>query len=163
VRTLDLASPRNLWQGRGSVATNIPPVQFLLVRTLGIIQMPPPEFQFSAQSVEIKIGKRTVRAVEIAHGTLQNRARPHVVASGLVMKSDRQLNHTLEMPTRGSVAGQRAPDIFENFVSVEEVGAVEERHAVPKRVSLHALVSRPNEPSRRSKPWVQLNRCHRCL
>jgi hypothetical protein len=63
------------------MATDVPPAQFLVVRflvvrALGIIQMPPAEFQFSAQSVEIEIGKRAVRAAEIAHGTLQNRARP---------------------------------------------------------------------------------------
>jgi hypothetical protein len=50
------------------------------------------------------------------------------------MKSDRQLNHTLEMqtkmPARGIIAGlaarYRAPDVFENFMCVEKVGAVEQ-------------------------------------
>jgi len=52
-----------------------------------------------------------------------------MVAFGLVMKSDRQLNHALDMqtqmPTRGPVAGQRAPDVFENLMSAEKVGVVE--------------------------------------
>jgi len=74
------------------MATNVPRVQFSFDRALGIIQMLPPDFQLGAQPVEIEIGKRTVRAVEIAHGTLQNRVRADMVASGLVMKSDRQLN-----------------------------------------------------------------------
>jgi hypothetical protein len=146
----DLAAPHNLRQGRGSAikdvkATNVLPVQFFFVRAFGIIQMLPPDFQLSAQPVEIEIGKRAVRAVEIAHGTLQNRARADMVASGLVMKGNRQLNHTLEvqteMPTRAAVGRHGAPDVFENFMSVEKVGAVEERYAVPKRVSLHTLVS----------------------
>jgi len=125
--------------------TNVPPVQFFFARAFGIIQMLPPDFQLRAQPLEIEIGKRAVRAIEIAHGTLQNRARADMVASGLVMKSDRQLNQTLEvqteMPARGAVTRHGAPDVFENFMSVEKVGAVEERYAVPKRVSLHTLVS----------------------
>jgi hypothetical protein len=46
------------------------------------------------------------------------------------MEGDSQLNHTLdvqtEMPTQGLVARQRAPDVFEGFMSVEEMGAVEQ-------------------------------------
>jgi hypothetical protein len=50
------------------------------------------------------------------------------------MKSDRQLNHTLdmqtEMPARGIIAGliarYRAPDVFEDFMCVKKVGAVEQ-------------------------------------
>jgi hypothetical protein len=62
-----------------------------------------------------------------------------MVASGLVMESDCQLNHTLdvqtEMPTRGPVARQGAPDVFESFMSVEKMGAIEEVEA-----SLEVLV-----------------------
>jgi hypothetical protein len=127
------------------MATNVPPVQFFVARSPGLIQMLPPGCQLGAQPVEIEIGKRAVRSVEVAHGTLENRARTYMVAFGLVMKSHRQLNQTLdmqtEMPTRGEVARHGAPDVFENFMSVEKVGAVEERYAVPKRVSLHTLVS----------------------
>jgi hypothetical protein len=60
-----------------------------------------------------------------------------MVASGLMMKSDRQLNHTLymlpEIPRRRPVAGpisiQGAPDVFERFMSVEKVGSVEQIEA----------------------------------
>ena len=111
------------------MATNVPALQFSIARALGMIQITLPDFQLSAQPVEIEIGKRAVRVADIAHGTLQNRARTHLVAFGLVMKSDRQLNHALdmqpEMPTRGEVARQRAPDVFENFMRVEKVGAIE--------------------------------------
>ena len=88
--------------------------------------MLPPGFQLSAQPVEIEIGKRAVRAADVAHGTLQNRARTHMVAFGLVMKSDCQLNHTLHVAAQGPVARQRTPDIFENFVGVEKMGSVEQ-------------------------------------
>jgi hypothetical protein len=97
-----------LWQSRGAtvkdvMATNVPRLRFLLVfllvRGFGIIQMASPDFQLSAQPSEIETGERAVRAVEIAQGTIQNRARTHMVAFGLVMKSDRQLNHALDMLT----------------------------------------------------------------
>jgi hypothetical protein len=114
------------------MATNVPPVQFFVALSPGLIQMPPPECQFSAQPVEIEIGERAVRAVEIAHGTLENRARTYKVASGHMMESDRQLNHTLEVqaerPTQGAgpIARDRAPHVFESFMRVEEPGAVEQ-------------------------------------
>ena len=107
--------------------------------------MLPPGCQLGAQPVEIENGKRAVRAVEIAQGTLQHRARAHTVAFRLVMKSDRQLNQTLEMqtemPTRGEVARNRAPDVFENFMSVEKVGAVEQTDTAvdPCVVELHGF------------------------
>ena len=114
------------------MATNGPPVQFFVARSPGLIQMLPPGCQLGAQPVEIEIGKRAVRAVEIAHGTLENRARTYKVASGHMMKSDRQLNHTLEVqaerPTQGAgpIARNRAPHVFENFMRVEELGTVEQ-------------------------------------
>ena len=84
------------------MAANVPSLKFLLVfllvRALGMIQITPPRCQLRAQAVEIEIGKRAVRAVEIAHATLENRACAHIVAFGVVMKSDRQLNQTLQVP-----------------------------------------------------------------
>ena len=111
------------------MATDVPRLKFLLVfllvRGFGIIQMASPDFQLSAQPIEIETGERAVGAVEIAQGTLQNRARTHTVAFGLVMKSDRQLNQTLQVPAQGPV-GKRTPDVFENFMRVKKVGAVEQ-------------------------------------
>src|SRR5260221_96531 len=112
----------------------VPRIVSRVKRAVGIIQVVPPWRQVSAQPLEIELGKRAVRPIEIAHGTLQNRARTHKVPGGRVMKSDRQLNHTLkmqtEMPTRGTAAGPiaryRAPDVFENFMRGEKVGAVEQ-------------------------------------
>src|SRR4029077_15832714 len=107
------------------MATNVPALQFSIARALGMIQITLPDFQLSAQPMEIEMGKRAVRAADVAHGTLENRARTDMVAFGLVMKGDRQLNHALQVPAQGPVAGQRAPDVFENFVRVEKVGAIE--------------------------------------
>jgi hypothetical protein len=115
------------------MAANVPSLKFLLVFllvcALGMIQMPSPECEPSAQPVEIKIGKRPVRAVEIPHGTLENRARTHMVAFRLVMKSNGQLNHTLEVPAQGTMTGRLTPGVFEDFVGVEEAGGVEEGEA----------------------------------
>ena len=112
------------------MSTNVPLLQTFLSRAHAVIQVLPPACQVSPQPVEIEIGKRAVRAADVAHGTLQNRARTHMVAFGLVMKSDRQLNHALdmqpEMLTRGEVARQRTPDVFENFMRVEKGLAVEQ-------------------------------------
>ena len=81
------------------MATDVLCLKFLLVRAFGMIQMASPDFQLSAQPSEIETGERAVRTVKIAQGAFQNRARSHVVAFGLVMKSDRQLNHALDMLT----------------------------------------------------------------
>jgi hypothetical protein len=99
--------------------------------------MLPPGFQLGAQPVEIEIGKRAVRAVEIAQGTLQHRARTHKVAFGLVMKSDRQLNQTLEMPAQGAMLRRLTPSIFKDLVGVEEAGGVEEGEATYEVVFMH--------------------------
>ncbi len=112
------------------MATNVPPLKFLLARALGMIQILPPECYFAAQPFEIDIGKRAVRSVEIAYGALQNRARTHMVVFGLVMKSDRQLNHTLQVATQGAMTRRLTPYVFENLVGVEEASSIEQRYAV---------------------------------
>ena len=99
--------------------------------------MLPPGCQLGAQPVEIEIRKRTVRAVEIAQGTLQNRARTDMVAFGLVMKSDRQLNHTLEVPAQRAMLRRLTPSVFEDLVGVEEAGGVEEGEAAYEVVFMH--------------------------
>jgi hypothetical protein len=119
-------------------------------RALGIGQILSPGFQIRSQMVEIEVRKRGVRAVQISQGTLQNRARTHEVSSGLVIKSDGQLHHPLDMqaelPVRRRVPGQGAPDVLENLVRVEKVAAVEQGHTAPEQVSLHVM-SFTREPS----------------
>ena len=111
------------------MATNVPALQFSIARALGMSQITLPDFQLSAQPVEIEIGERAVRTADVAHGTLQNRARTDMVAFGLVMKCDRQLNHTLEVPAQGTMMGCLTPGVFEDLVGVEEAGGVEEGEA----------------------------------
>ena len=97
-------------------------------------KMPFPIHHFTPQPFEIEIGKRSLGPTEIPKRASQNRARTHQIARGVVMKSDRQLNQPLyvlsEMPARGPVARQRAPDVFENFMSVEKVSLVEKIDAL---------------------------------
>jgi len=42
-----------------------------------------------------------------------------------VVKRDRQLHHTLKMPSQRRVSRYGAPEVFENFVGVEKVRVVE--------------------------------------
>jgi hypothetical protein len=63
------------------------------------------------------------------------------------MKGDRQLNQTLqvqmETPARWPVARQGAPDVFENFMSVEKLGAVKQIET-----SLELPIARRNRRNR---------------
>ena len=45
-----------------------------------------------------------------------------------------------EVPTRGAVAGQRAPEVFEHLMRVERVGAVEETIPLMKLPWLGGMV-----------------------
>ena len=131
----DLAALHNLRQDRDTafkdfMATNVPALQFSIARALGMIQITLPDFQLSAQPVEIELGERAVRTADVAHGTLQNRARTHMVAFGLVMKSDRQLNHTLEVPAQRAMLRRLTPSVFEDLVGVEKAPSIEQHQAV---------------------------------
>ena len=89
--------------------------------------------------LEIKIGKRFVGAFQISQGALEYRARSHIVSSGLMMKSHRHLNQTLDVATQVSTSRvaarsfsiqlcsiQSPPNILKNLMRVEEMGAVEQ-------------------------------------
>jgi hypothetical protein len=91
-----------------------------------MIQVPPPGCQVSAQLLQIDIGKRGVRAMEIADGSFQNRARTHMISGRFMMKSDRQLNQALEMTTQGLVRRHGAPDVLQSFMGVKKMGAIKE-------------------------------------
>jgi hypothetical protein len=64
-----------------------------------------------------------------------------MVAGGLMMKSDRQLNHALDvkpkMAPQRLVARDGAPGVLENFMGVIEMGVVEESDAVVE-ISAHS-------------------------
>jgi hypothetical protein len=82
--------------------------------------------QLSAEPNQIELRERNVSTVEIVERSRQNRTRTFKVARGLVMKSDGQLNHSLDMPARRAVERQGAPDVLKLFMGVKEPGAVEE-------------------------------------
>jgi len=52
-----------------------------------------------------------------------------MVPLGLMVKSNRQLNHTLEMPPHRHVAGNGVPDVLKNFMSVKKMGVVKKTEA----------------------------------
>src|SRR5580692_842986 len=69
------------------------------------------------------------------------------------MKSDGQLNHSLDMPARRAVERQGAPDVLKLFMGVKEPGAVEEIDTsveilvlggtVNKGLKLHTILDSP--------------------
>jgi hypothetical protein len=103
-------------------------------------EVPLPIGQVRAQADEVEVGKGIVCARKIAEGTMEHRACSNMIAGGLVVKSYRELHQALEVPTDGLVLGQGAPDVFENFMSLEELGAVEERDAVGEALGIDCAV-----------------------
>jgi len=53
------------------------------------------------------------------------------------MKRHRQLNQSLEMPSKVAVAGSLAPHVFQGLMCVEEVAGVEEAEALRERFFVH--------------------------
>jgi hypothetical protein len=92
----------------------------------GAGEMLAPIRQVSAQAFEVEIRERAVCAIEIAQGPIQDRACPNTVAGGLMMKSDGQLHHALEMPPQRPVGRHFAPDILENLMRVKKERSVEQ-------------------------------------
>lgn len=86
----------------------------------------PPGFDVSAQPTKVKLGKSTVGTAEIAQTPLQHRARTDAIARRIVVESNRQLNQSLDMPSRWLIARQAAPDVFESLMRLEKLGSIEE-------------------------------------
>ena len=55
------------------------------------------------------------------------------------MKCHRQLNQSLEMPSKVAVAGSLSPHVFEGLMSVEEVAGVEKGQAALAGVFVHCF------------------------
>lgn len=88
------------------------------------------------------MGKGVLRPIEIADGSDKDRKCTQMIASRMMMKSHRQLNHALEMTTQGQIARHRAPDILENFVRVEKLDTVEQIDALSKLPVIAVIVRR---------------------
>lgn len=119
------APPRNLRQGR-SLAPDVRSRRSLRVETLGFMQKAPPRCQLGAQQVEIESGERFLPAPKISQSTFQYRVRAHKIARRLMMKSDCQLHHPLEMLPQRQVKRHFTPSIFEGLVSVEKTRLIKQ-------------------------------------
>jgi hypothetical protein len=85
-----------------------------------------PGSKVGTQADKVNFRKRLLCANEVATGSIKDRSRSDKVVPRLMMKSDSQLNQTLEMPAPGASTSRRSPNIFKYFVGVEKVGAIEE-------------------------------------
>jgi hypothetical protein len=104
---------------RGSLPTGLVPRQEFL-----------PGRQLRAQLVQIQIGERCFGALEIAQRSRQYGSRPYAIAGRLMMKCDRDLHQSLEMPPQRAVPRRFPPDVFEGLVGVEEARRVKQGEAV---------------------------------
>lgn len=77
-----------------------------------------------AQLVQLQIGERRFGALEIAQRSRQYRSRPNAIAGRLMMKGDRDLHQSLEMPPQRGVPRCFPPDVFKGLVGVEEARRV---------------------------------------
>jgi hypothetical protein len=75
--------------------------------------------------IEIDSRERRLGTGQIPQRPAEHRASAAQVAARLVMESDRQLNQALQMFLRGGSTELSAPEVFEDFVGVEEVSGVE--------------------------------------
>jgi len=89
--------------------------------------------------VEVESGERRLGAGQVAQRAIEHGAGAPQIAARLVMKSDGELNHPLQMFLRGGGARQGPPDVFQNFVGVEEVGAVEQVKAALEGLAMDRI------------------------
>ncbi len=137
----DLGAEHDLWQHQRLRGADFPGVAALVVARIRCIlavvltnvpagvEVALPGSQVRAQPFEIDAGKRVVCAVQVAQGSVQDRARSNMIARRLMMESYRQLNHALKMHSQNVVARHGVPNVLENFVSVEKMGAIEQAEA----------------------------------
>jgi hypothetical protein len=89
-----------------------------------------PGSKLGTQARKVNFRKRLLGASEIATRSIKDRSRTDKIVARLMMKSDRQLNQSLEMPAPGASTSQRPPNIFKHFMGVEKMGAVKEPDAL---------------------------------
>lgn len=77
--------------------------------------------------------ERTFRSGEISQRAFQHGMGANMISLGGVMEGDCQLHHALDVnaqrAARRRFARQRAPEVFQDFMGVEEVAAIEQIHA----------------------------------
>jgi hypothetical protein len=75
---------------------------------------------------------------EILDGALQHRPHTHAVSCGVVMECNRDLNQSLK---KFLVFGRcSAPNVFESFVSVEELAFVKQGDSLQILIGFHPYI-----------------------
>ena len=88
------------------------------------------------QGRQLDMPKAPRRLGEIRDGAFQHRSHAHPVSRGIVVEGYRDLYHTLK---KLLVFGRcRAPDVFEGFVGVEELGVIEQADSPQILIGIHS-------------------------
>lgn len=95
-----------------------------------------------AEAFEIEVGERVLGASEVSESPIEDGTGAQKVGSRLVVEGHGKLNQSLKMAARWQVARHFTPGVFESFVGVEKVAAIEEFEAalrvrIDKRLSRH--------------------------
>lgn len=73
---------------------------------------------------------------KVFHSALQQGLRPYSISGGVMVKSDGNLNKSLQ--ELFVVSGSGAPHVFENLVGFEKFRIIEEGDAACERIGFHA-------------------------
>jgi hypothetical protein len=100
-----------------------------------------PGRKLGSQSIKIKFRQRFLSPSEIPQSAIQNRPRPDKVPLRLVMECHRQLNHSLQMPSKPTLAPRFPPRIFQSLMSLKKAPLIKEHQSEPERAPKIALRS----------------------
>jgi hypothetical protein len=88
--------------------------------------------KIGAQAIEVEIGKRLFCAGKISQRTVKNGAGAREVIARLVMKSDGQLHHALEVPAQRLPASRCSPGVFERLMGVKKMPRIKQAETATK-------------------------------
>jgi hypothetical protein len=80
-----------------------------------------PSLGLVAQTRQIDVRKSRFSPSKISERASQHRSRTHQISRRLMVKRDRDLNHSLEMQLGRMVGRHQSPNVFKRFVGVEKV------------------------------------------
>ena len=81
--------------------------------------------------------KRAGWLLQILYGAPQHPSHSHPVSRGIVVEGYGNLHHSLKKLL--ILRRRSAPDVFEGFVSIEELGVVEQADSTLILIGIHAL------------------------
>jgi hypothetical protein len=94
---------------------------------------------------ELDAAKIVRVAVQVPQAPLHDGTHSDMVASGMVVECNRQLNQSL--PEFFLLGWSGAPEIFQNFVGLKEKGAIKKRDSTGQFARVHALLChKPGRP-----------------